>query len=122
MVAPWRVHPNVDKRITSLGEGRRDLDGACARAGHPPFGREQIHARIPRRGRTEPDAKYHQALEQQLDPRRFVRVHRGEIVTLDAVVKLEPWSHGNGILVLKDGFSVISSRTHREAFLRRWGG
>ncbi|MBN1209341.1 MAG: response regulator transcription factor [Myxococcaceae bacterium] len=61
------------------------------------------------------------SLESRLDPRRFVRVHRSEIVQLEAVVRLEPWAHGDGLLVLVDGSSVVLSRTFREAFLERWG-
>ncbi|QRO01127.1 response regulator transcription factor [Archangium violaceum] len=61
------------------------------------------------------------ALEERLDPERFVRVHRGEIIQLDAVARLEPWTHGDGILVLKDGSTVVLSRTYRQAFLERWG-
>lgn len=61
------------------------------------------------------------ALEARLDPARFVRVHRGDIVNLDAVARLEPWTHGDGILVLKNGATVVLSRTWREAFLTRWG-
>jgi two-component system LytT family response regulator len=56
-------------------------------------------------------------LERRLDARRFVRVHRGEIVALDAVAHLEPWDHGDALLVLKDGSKVVLSRTHRAAFL-----
>lgn len=61
------------------------------------------------------------ALEERLDPERFVRIHRGDIVNLDAVAKLEPWSHGDGILVMRNGTTVVLSRTWREAFLLRWG-
>lgn len=60
-------------------------------------------------------------LETRLDAARFVRVHRGDIVNLDAVARLEPWTHGDGILVLKDGSTVVLSRTYRQAFLERWG-
>lgn len=60
-------------------------------------------------------------LEERLDPAKFIRVHRSEIVNLDAVARLEPWSHGDGILVLHGGATVVLSRTYREAFLRRWG-
>jgi two-component system LytT family response regulator len=60
------------------------------------------------------------ALEARLDPARFVRVHRSEIVALDAVTKLEPWTHGDALLVLVDGSTVVLSRTYREAFLERW--
>ncbi len=62
------------------------------------------------------------ALERRLDPRQFVRVHRGELVRLDAVQRLEPWTHGDSILTLADGSTVILSRTYREAFLARWQG
>ncbi|WP_426745631.1 LytTR family DNA-binding domain-containing protein [Myxococcus faecalis] len=61
------------------------------------------------------------ALEERLDPERFVRIHRGDIINLEAVARLEPWTHGDGILVLKNGTTVVLSRTWREAFLRRWG-
>jgi two-component system, LytTR family, response regulator len=61
------------------------------------------------------------SLEARLDPRRFARVHRSELIQLEAVVRLEPWSHGDGLLVLADGSSVVLSRTFREAFLERWG-
>jgi len=60
-------------------------------------------------------------LERRLDARRFVRVHRGEIVALDAVAHLEPWDHGDALLVLKDGAKVVLSRTYRAVFLERWG-
>lgn len=60
------------------------------------------------------------SLEQRLEPARFVRVHRSEIVNVDAVVRLEPWTHGDGILVLADGSTVVLSRTYRQAFLARW--
>ena len=61
------------------------------------------------------------ALEARLDPARFVRVHRSELVALDAVVRLEPWTHGDALLILRDGSTLVLSRTYREAFLARWG-
>jgi two-component system LytT family response regulator len=60
-------------------------------------------------------------LESRVDPIRFVRVQRSEIVALDAVVRMEPWTHGDALLVLADGNSVVLSRSYREQFLERWG-
>jgi two-component system LytT family response regulator len=60
------------------------------------------------------------ALEARLDPARFVRVHRGEIVAVDAVARMEPLGHGDALLILHDGTSVVLSRGYREAFLDRW--
>lgn len=62
------------------------------------------------------------ALEARLDPRQFARVHRGELVRLDAVSRLEPWTHGDAILTLRGGATVVLSRTYREEFLARWQG
>ncbi len=62
------------------------------------------------------------AIERRLAPERFVRVHRGEIVRLDAVVAYEPSAHGDGVLTLGDGSAVALSRTRRDAFVTRFRG
>jgi two-component system, LytTR family, response regulator len=51
-------------------------------------------------------------LEQRLDPAVFVRVHRGAIVNLDFVQKLEPYFHGEFVITLKDGSQLTSGRTY----------
>ena len=55
-------------------------------------------------------------LAEQLDPRRFVRVHRSTIVNLDHVREIQPYFHGAYILVLQDGTEVRLSRARRHAF------
>ena len=42
-------------------------------------------------------------LEQRLDPRRFVRVHRSTLVNLNYVDELFPWFGGRMVLRLRDG-------------------
>lgn len=61
-------------------------------------------------------------LARRLDPERFARVHRGEIVRVAAVTRYEPSAHGDGILTLTDGSAVVLSRTHRETFVRSFRG
>ena len=61
------------------------------------------------------------ALEQRLDPERFVRVHRSAIVNLDRVREIHPLFRGDCELVLKDGARVRLSRTRRREFQRRFG-
>jgi len=61
------------------------------------------------------------ALEARLDPRQFGRIHRSQIVNLDRVDELQPWSHGDVRIVLKDGTELTLSRTQRPAFEGRWG-
>lgn len=52
--------------------------------------------------------------EQRLDPTRFLRVHRSAIVNLDSIQRLEPWSHGEYAVVLRDGTRLMSSRTYSQ--------
>jgi two-component system LytT family response regulator len=53
-------------------------------------------------------------LETQLDPTRFVRVHRSAIVNIDRIRELTRHAPGDGTLVLQDGTKVKLSRTYRE--------
>ncbi len=55
------------------------------------------------------------SLERRLDPRRFVRIHRAAIVNVTRVRKLEPATHGEWSVVLRDGQTLRLSRTHRES-------
>jgi two-component system LytT family response regulator len=61
-------------------------------------------------------------LEARLDPAWFVRVHRGDIVNLQAVVRFDGLFHGDALVELEDGSSVVVSRTHRDGFFSRWRG
>ena len=53
------------------------------------------------------------ALEAQLDPQRFVRIHRATIVNLDRVRELEPLFNGQHAVLLDDGTRVTLSRRYR---------
>ena len=57
----------------------------------------------------------------RLDPRRFVQVHRSALVNLDRIARLEPWFHGEFIVVMDDGTRLTSSRTYSGS-LRRLAG
>lgn len=61
-------------------------------------------------------------LEQQLDPAQFLRVHRSAIVAIDRVAHLEPWSHGDYRVVLRDGRTVMASRSYQANIKRLLGG
>jgi two-component system LytT family response regulator len=62
-----------------------------------------------------------QTLEERLDPRRFMRVHRSMIVRLDLVETLHRGAGGDYEVQLKSGARVRVSRSRREA-LERWLG
>ena len=58
-------------------------------------------------------------LLQRLDPRAFVRVHRSAAVNTDRIRELQPRSHGDYTVVLKDGTEVLMSRAYRSE-LEHW--
>jgi two-component system LytT family response regulator len=55
-------------------------------------------------------------LLQRLDPKRFVRVHRSAAVNTDRIRELQPRSHGDYTVVLKDNTELIMSRGFRSQF------
>ena len=50
-------------------------------------------------------------LEKQLDPRRFVRIHRSFLLNLDLLVRLEPTETDGRAAVLRDGRRLPVSRS-----------
>jgi two-component system LytT family response regulator len=60
-------------------------------------------------------------LAERLDPRRFVRVHRSAIVNIESIVQLEPISHGEFDVVLRNGSRARVSRTYRAQLEKRLG-
>jgi two-component system LytT family response regulator len=54
------------------------------------------------------------SIEARLDPDRFVRVHRSSIINIDRVASIEPSSHGEYIVTMRDGARLTTSRTHSE--------
>jgi two-component system LytT family response regulator len=68
------------------------------------------------------DLLYRAALNQlaeSLDPMRFIRVHRSAIINIDSIVRLEPHSHGEFDVILKNGGQTRVSRTYRTVLERR---
>lgn len=55
-----------------------------------------------------------QALEDRLDPDRFVRLHRSTIANVDRIRTLSPWGHGDLQVRLADGSSLKASRRYRD--------
>ena len=53
-------------------------------------------------------------LESQLDPARFLRVHRSAIVNLDRIRELQPWFRGDYRIILRDGTELTLTKNHRE--------
>jgi two-component system, LytTR family, response regulator len=54
------------------------------------------------------------SLENQLDPKKFLRIHRSSIVKIDRIKELQPWFHGEYRVLLMDGTQLTLSRNYRE--------
>ena len=39
-------------------------------------------------------------MEERLDGRRFVRIHRSRIVNIERIKELQPWFHGDYVVML----------------------
>lgn len=53
-------------------------------------------------------------LEAKLDPQVFLRVHRSAIVNVDAIRELQPWFHGDHVIILRSGARLTCSRRYDE--------
>ena len=56
-----------------------------------------------------------------LDAKRFARIHRSTIVNLSRVLKVEPYLHGEYILVLQSGAKLKVSRAYRATLSEQLG-
>jgi two-component system, LytTR family, response regulator len=60
-------------------------------------------------------------LAENLDPMRFIRIHRSAIVNIDSILQLQPISHGEFDVVLKNGARSRVSRTYCTLLEKRLG-
>jgi hypothetical protein len=67
------------------------------------------------RGRVYPLRSTMTAIQERLDPERFVRVHRSYMVNLEFLTQIEPLESGDARLLLKDGTRIPCSRRFRGA-------
>jgi two-component system, LytTR family, response regulator len=60
-------------------------------------------------------------MTEQLDPRRFLRIHRCHVVAVQRIRMIEPLFHGEYLLRLEDGTQLRSARGCREALCAALG-
>ena len=60
------------------------------------------------------------AVETELDPQVFARVHRSYIVNLTRISELHPMFNGEYILILNDGTKLTLSRNYRDRFFNKF--
>ncbi|MBI4852144.1 MAG: response regulator transcription factor [Acidobacteria bacterium] len=57
------------------------------------------------------------SLEQQLDPEKFIRIHRSNIINIDFLQEITPWTHGDYVITLKDGTKLNLGRNYKDRLL-----
>jgi two-component system LytT family response regulator len=57
-------------------------------------------------------------IQGQLDPRRFVRIHRSTIVNVEHIKEVQPWYNGDYVALLLSGGQLRVSRVFRDDLLR----
>ena len=53
-------------------------------------------------------------IESQLDPRKFVRIHRSTLVRIEAIREIQPLFNGDRAVILRDGTKLTMSRSYRD--------
>jgi two-component system LytT family response regulator len=53
-------------------------------------------------------------LEAKLDPDRFLRIHRSTMVNIERIKELQPWFHGDYVVILRDDRQLMMSAGYRE--------
>ena len=61
------------------------------------------------------------AMLRQLDPQKFIRIHRSFIVNQQSILELHPTSHGQYDIILKTGRQIPLSQTYRNDFFEVFG-
>jgi two-component system LytT family response regulator len=54
------------------------------------------------------------SLDAQLDPKKFLRIHRSAIVKIDRIQELQPLFHGDYRVIMRNGTELTLSRNYRE--------
>jgi two-component system LytT family response regulator len=56
-------------------------------------------------------------IEEKLNPEKFARIHRSYIVNVSQIQEMQPWSHGDFIILLKNGSKLNMSRRYKANLL-----
>jgi len=57
-------------------------------------------------------------MEEKLNPDKFARIHRSFIVNVNQIQEMQPWSHGDYVVLLKNGVKLNMSRRYKENLLK----
>lgn len=52
-------------------------------------------------------------IQKKLNPNQFIRIHRSTFVNIEQIKELQPWFHGEYVVILKEGTQLTLSRGYR---------
>jgi two-component system LytT family response regulator len=61
------------------------------------------------------------SLEAQVDPARFIRIHRSALVNIERIREMQPMFHGQYVVILQDGTRLTLSRRYRSKLQKSLG-
>jgi two-component system, LytTR family, response regulator len=61
------------------------------------------------------------SLEAQVDPNRFLRIHRSALVNIERIREMQPMFHGQYVVILHDGTRLTLSRRYRSKLQKSLG-
>lgn len=61
------------------------------------------------------------SLEAQIDPARFLRIHRSALVNIERIREMQPMFHGQYVVILHDGTRLTLSRRYRSKLQKSLG-
>ena len=53
------------------------------------------------------------AIAKKLDTALFIRIHRSAFVNIEKIKEVQPWFHGEYVVILRDGTQLTMSRSYR---------
>ena len=100
----------IDGRVQLIDQGMVDFVSA-----------DDDHVRIHGGDRVWRARETLRDVGRRLDPTRFVRIHRSTIVRLGAIREMQPWFHGDYVVILHAGPRLRLSRSYRGVVADRIG-
>jgi len=61
------------------------------------------------------------SLETRLDTEKFLRIHRSTMVNIERIKEMQPWFHGDYVVILQDGTQLPLSRSYRQKLHELFG-
>ena len=60
-------------------------------------------------------------METQLDPQKFIRIHRSAIVNVERIKELQPMFTGEHTIILENGIKLTLSRSYKNKLFELLG-